>query len=217
MRHSLSITALTTLVFLTGCSTMYYNTMEKFGYQKRDLLVSRIEDARDAQTDAKTEFVDALDAFDAVVQFDGGNLEDTYYSLKDSYEICEKRADDVRNRIDSVQDVAEDLFAEWEEELDQYNSLSLRRASEESLRKTKRRYEDLISRMRAAEEKMYPVLTAFNDQVLFLKHNLNAKAIASLDGELEKVSRDVNVLIQDMQRAIDDANAFIEELEQAEE
>jgi len=190
--------------------------MEKFGYQKRDLLVSRIEDARDAQTDAKTEFVDALDAFDAVVQFDGGDLEDTYYSLKKTYEICEKRATDVRKRIDSVQNVAEDLFEEWEAELAQYNSISLRRASEDTLRKTERRYAGLISRMRAAEEKMPPVLTAFNDQVLFLKHNLNAKAIASLDGELEKVSREVNLLIQEMQLAIDDANAFIEELDQTE-
>jgi hypothetical protein len=216
MRYTLSIVAISVVLFLNSCSTMYYNTMEKFGYQKRDLLVSRIEDARDAQTDAKTEFVDALDAFDAVVQFDGGDLEDTYYSLKKTYEICEKRATDVRKRIDSVQNVAEDLFEEWEAELAQYNSISLRRASEDTLRKTERRYAGLISRMRAAEEKMPPVLTAFNDQVLFLKHNLNAKAIASLDGELEKVSREVNLLIQEMQLAIDDANAFIEELDQTE-
>jgi len=63
--------------------------------------------------------------------------------------------------------------------------------------------------MKRAEKKMEPVLSAFRDQVLFLKHNLNAKAIASLQTELVSVEAEVNSLIRDMETSIKEANAFI--------
>jgi len=42
----------------------------------------------------------------------------------------------VRDRIDAVQDVAVALFAEWEEELEQYSNRSLRSASRAKLKQT---------------------------------------------------------------------------------
>jgi hypothetical protein len=68
--------------------------------------------------------------------------------------------------------------------------------------------------MRAAEQKMQPVLVAFNDQVLFLKHNLNAQAIASLQTTAAGIETDVNRLIEDMEKSIAEANSFIEEMNQ---
>ena len=197
------------LIMLIGCSSAYYGTMEKLGYHKRDLMVNRVESARDAQEDAKEEFESALEKFSSVLQFDGGKLEDKYDQLKSAYDRSNARAETVRERIESVEDVAEALFAEWEEELGQYSSASLRRSSERKLRQTKRQYAQLISAMKRAERKMDPVLTAFNDQVLFLKHNLNAKAIASLQTELGSVEAEVNSLIRDMEASIREADAFI--------
>ena len=101
------------------------------------------------------------------------------------------------------------MIAEWEEELDQCASAKLRRSSARKLSKTKRQYSQLISAMKRAERKMDPVLTAFHDQVLFLKHNLNAKAIASLQTELGSVEAEVNSLIRDMEASIKEADAFI--------
>jgi hypothetical protein len=34
---------------LSGCSSMYYGTMEKLGVHKRDIMVDRIKEARDTQ------------------------------------------------------------------------------------------------------------------------------------------------------------------------
>ncbi|MDX2499143.1 MAG: DUF2959 domain-containing protein [Deltaproteobacteria bacterium] len=197
------------LVTLLGCSSAYYGTMEKLGYHKRDLMVSRVESARDAQEDAKEEFESALEKFSSVLQFDGGKLENKYDQLKSAYDRSNARAETVRERIDSVEDVAEALFAEWEEELGQYSKASLRRSSARKLRQTRQQYSQLISAMKRAERKMDPVLTAFHDQVLFLKHNLNAKAIASLQTELGSVEAEVNSLIKDMEASIKEADAFI--------
>jgi DNA repair exonuclease SbcCD ATPase subunit len=196
-------------IAVIGCSSAYYGAMEKLGYPKRDLMVNRVESARDAQEDAKEEFESALEKFSSVLQFDGGKLEDKYNQLKSAYDRSNARAETVRERIESVEDVAEALFAEWEEELSQYSNASLRRSSARKLSQTKRQYSQLISAMKRAERKMDPVLTAFHDQVLFLKHNLNAKAIASLQTELGYVEAEVNSLIKDMEASIKEADAFI--------
>jgi hypothetical protein len=210
LRHRPGVLLIMSVFFiLYGCETAYYGTMEKLGYHKRDLMVNRVESARDAQEDAKEEFESALEKFSSVLQFDGGDLEDKYDQLKTAYDRSSARAQTVRDRIDSVEDVAEDLFDEWEKELSEYASDSLRRSSARKLSETRRQYARLIGAMKRAEKKMDPVLVAFNDQVLFLKHNLNARAIASLQTELVSVETEVNSLIRDMNASIKEANAFI--------
>ncbi len=205
---------LSVLIFaLGGCQTAYYSTMEKFGVHKRDILVDRVEEARDSQDDAKEQFQSALDRFSAVLHFDGGDLEDKYKQLNDEYEESMERAEEVRDRIDSVEDVAEALFAEWSKELEQYSRSDLRRSSEKKLRETRSHYQRLIKAMRKAERSMDPPLEAFQDQVLYLKHNLNARAIASLKGELASVKSDIGVLIRDMEKSIAEADSFIKDLE----
>lgn len=197
------------LIFFTGCSSAYYGTMEKLGYHKRDLMVDRVEAARDAQEDAKEQFKSALEKFSSVLKVDGGKLEEKYDQLKTAYDESNDRAETVRDRIEAVEDVSEALFDEWQTELDQYTSDSLRRSSARKLKQTRRQYTQLIGAMKRAEKKMEPVLSAFHDQVLFLKHNLNAKAIASLQTELVSVEAEVNSLIRDMETSIKEADAFI--------
>ncbi len=201
-------------IVLAGCSNVYYSTMESLGIHKRDILVDRVEAARDSQKEAKEEFVSALERFSKVVNFQGGDLEEKYNELNSELSHLEKRARDVHDRIEGVEDVAEALFDEWEDELDQYNSERLRRASARKLQQTRRRYKQLITAMKRAESKIDPVLNTLRDQVLFLKHNLNAMAIASLKSELTQVETDVSKLVKDMERSIDEANAFLDTLRQ---
>ncbi len=196
-------------LLLAACSTAYYETMEKLGFEKRDLLVDRVEDARDAQDDASEQFATALEQFRATVDFDGGDLEKTYDRLNREYEKSVEEADAVRERIDEVQDVAGDLFKEWEQELDDYSSASLRAESRNMLNETRGRYNQLMAAMRRAEATMNPVLEAFEDQVLVLKHNLNARAIGALRGELANIERDTERLVAEMQQSIKEADAFI--------
>ncbi len=201
---------------LCGCQKVYYGTMEKFGVHKRDILVDRVEDARDAQNEAKEQFASALEEFTSVVNVKGGDLEARYNKLKQEYGKSESRADAVRNRIADVQRVAEALFKEWEKELDEYSSDNLRRSSETRLKQTRSRYKTLITAMKQAESKIEPVLSAFKDQVLFLKHNLNAKAIASLQDELATVENEIAVLVREMEKSINEADAFIQSMTQSE-
>ncbi len=202
-----------TLILLCGCSGVYYNTMEKLGYHKREMLVDRVQEARDAQEEAKEQFASALEEFTAVTNFKGGDLEKVYNKLKHELESSESKAQAVSKRIDDVESVGEALFKEWESELDQYSSSDLRRLSEDKLRQTRLRYARLVASMRSAEMKIDPVLTAFRDQVLFLKHNLNAQALASLQNELTTIETNVAGLIREMEASIAEANAFIKAMD----
>lgn len=195
---------------LTGCQKTYYNTMEAFGVHKRDILVDRVEAARDDQQEAKEEFQNALDKFSSVVSVPGSDLRTRYDELNAQLKRCSGKAEDVRDRITAIDSVGTALFDEWEAELDQYSSADLRHRSEETLDQTRIRYDQLMRAMKRAEAKMEPVLVAFNDQVLFLKHNLNAQAIASLQGEVAGIEDDVAALIAEMSAAIAEANAFID-------
>lgn len=190
----------------------YYEALESIGIEKRDILVDRIEDARDAQTDAKEQFESALDQYRSVVTFEGGSLEDVYDRMNAEYERSRSRAQQVSDRIDAVQQVAGDLFDEWEAELEDYSDPSLRRQSERLLRDTRGRYQDVVAAMQRAEEAMSPVLTLFQDQVLVLRHNLNARAIGALDTELEEIEQATSQLIGEMERAIAEASDFIESM-----
>ena len=199
---------------LTACSGAYYKTMESFGLEKRDILVDRVEDARDAQEEASEQFASALDQFRSVVAFDGGDLEAVYDRLNSEYERSRDDAAAVKERIDEVESVAEDLFEEWQLELDEFSRADLRRNSESLLRDTQRRYKQMMAAMRRAEGSMEPVLESFQDQVLMLKHNLNARAIGALKNELGSIEKETARLITDMQNAIAEADTIIRSMEQ---
>lgn len=208
-----NILSFSLILTLVGCATAYYETMEKFGVHKRDILVDNIEDARDSQEAAKEQFASALEEFIAVLNYDGGELEARYSSLNRELQRSEARAEDVRDRIADVERVANALFREWEEELDQYSSADLRRSSQQQLIETQRRYDSLIQAMHRAESRLEPALVPFRDQVLFLKHNLNAQAVASLQDELIVIEADVGALIQEMEAAIAEADSFIRDMQ----
>lgn len=197
------------IVSSTGCQSAYYKTMEAFGKQKRDILVSRVEKARDAQQETKKQFQTALEKFSSVVKVPGSELQNKYNQLKTELDKSEASAKEVSTRIADVESVTKALFKEWKSELDQYTNKELRHSSEQKLKQTQERCDQLIGAMKQAEHKMDPVLSAFRDQVLFLKHNLNAQAVASLQGELVTIESNVASLIKDMDASIAEANSFI--------
>ncbi len=212
--HRLALLACVALV-LSGCSSAYYGAMEKIGIPKRQILVDRVEAARGAQQEAKQQFASALEQFLAVTKVPHTELKATYDRLNDEFKRSESRAKEVRDRIAAIDDVARALFEEWNVELSQYSNPTLRSQSERQLDATKQRYSELMRVMRAASAKMDPVLATFRDQVLFLKHNLNAQAVAALGDTSRDLQKEISRLIADMEKSIREADAFISTMQQA--
>lgn len=201
-------------VVLTACSTAYYNTMEKFGVHKREILMDRVIEARDTQEDAQEQFKSALEQFKSVVKVDGGELEKVYQRLNSEYEKSDAAANEIRDQIAGIESVADALFDEWEDELKEYSDRSLRNDSEQKLKATRAKYSQLVKAMKQAEDRLTPVLSTMYDQVLYLKHNLNARAVRALQDEVIAIDRDVQVLLQAMSESIEQADVFIREMKE---
>ena len=200
------------LFTLSACESTYYAAMEKVGQHKRDILVDRVESASESQEEAQQEFKDALTHLSTLINFDGDDLARQYDISKNHFEESKAAAEDVTKRIDSIESVANALFEEWQDELSQYSNANLKRDSEQKLKQTQRQFSKLLKSMRRSEAKMQPVLDSLKDNVLYLKHNLNAQAVAAIRGEFDSLKVDIQNLINDMNRSIADSNAFIEQM-----
>lgn len=203
---------LSLMLILSGCQSAYYSAMEKVGVHKRDILIDRVEETKDSQQESQQEFQSALERLTTLINFDGGELQDAYNQLNDDYESSLAAANEVSSNINKVEDVADALFDEWSDELEQYKSASLKRQSSKKLAATQRQFSQLLRSMRSAESKMEPVLSSLQDNVLYLKHNLNAQAVAAIKGEFTNLKRDIQLLMNDMNKSIEDSNKFIEQM-----
>ncbi len=196
----------------SGCRSAVYSAYETFGVYKRDLLKKRVLAARNEEKEAGEQFKDALTRLRDMYGSSGSDLEKAYDKLKGEYDESVSKADAVRKRVRDMEVVADDLFKEWEKEIKEISSETMRASSRDQLRQTRNRYEEMHNSLKRAEESMGPVLTKFKDHVLWLKHNLNAQAIAQLKGEATSIQNDIAKLIADMTKSIEQADAFIKQM-----
>lgn len=204
-----------------GCQSMIdkatkeakYSAYEMIGVEKRDLFKKEVKKVQSSQEDTGEAFKDALEKLQKIYAFDGGNLERQYRSLNSSYEDAQKEVTSVHSRVKTLETTAEDLFKEWEGEIKEISAADLRAKSSETLRQTRRRYSEFHASLKKSEARMDPVLRRLRDHVLYLKHNLNAKAIAGLQVESGKIQSDIQGLIKDMESSISQAESFAKSLE----
>lgn len=211
-RHTLLLLAAASLA---ACSTVKYEALEQVGVYKRDILVDRVEDARDAQADTREEVLAAYEELNILIGEEGGELERQYKRLNRKVERSKDAIEELDDHLAAIDEVSADLFEEWEEELAEYNSAALRADQEQKLRESRRQFTSLRQRMQVARDRVDPVMAVLNDNVLYLKHSLNARALDALRGEATALEGKVDALIADMQVAIDEANAFINQMRES--
>lgn len=187
----------------------YYNARESIGESKRSIVVYQVEQACLSLQETRDEFQDALERFKTLVNVQDTSLEHRYHQLNRQYQFCRAKSDSVSDRIRAIEEVSNALFAEWEKELNEYSNRALRNSSKQQLKIARQNYSRLIKALHAAEAKIQPVLSAFKDQVLFLKHNLNAHAIAALQHEFIVIAVDISQLIRAMELTIAEASQFV--------
>lgn len=197
------------LALVGACSSVQYSALEKVGIHKRDLLVDNVEDARDSQAETREQLVTAYEELTALIGFDGGELEARYKRLSKEVERSQDAIDELDGHLADIDRVSRDLFKEWEAELDLYNNATLRADQAQKLSLSRKQFATMRDRMQQARDRVDPVMVVLNDNVLYLKHSLNARALDALRGQATLLEGQVDALIRDMQVAIDEADAFI--------
>lgn len=187
----------------------YFNARESIGDPKRAMVVQQVEQACASLQETRDEFQDALGQLKALASIGETSLDHRYHLLNRQYQFCRAKSENVSSKIRAIETVSEALFLEWEKELNEYSNRTLRNSSKQQLKVARQNYARLIKAMQGAEKKIQPVLAAFKDQVLHLKHNLNARAIAALQHEFIEIGIDISQLIHAMERTIAEANQFV--------
>ena len=195
-----------------GCSSTYYQMMAKLGKEKRDILVQRVKDSKKDQEQTKEQLKTTMESFQELTGFQGGSLEKSYKKLNTEYERSAAQASKLHDRIKSIDQVSNDLFTEWQGEINGMQNAKLKSRSAALLQDAKARQATYMKAMNRTEAQMTPVLTSFHDQVLFLKHNLNARAIGSLKGTSTSINTDVTALIKSIDSSIQEADNLISSL-----
>jgi chromosome segregation ATPase len=217
MRSRLYVSFVMFALLLSGCSSTYYKTMRTLGKEKRDILVSRIKDAKKDQEQTKEKLKTTMESFQALTGFQGGSLEKSYKRLNSDYESANDQANKLHDKIESIDKVSNDLFKEWQGEINEMGNAKLKSQSTAMLRDAKTRQAAYMQAMHTTEDQIAPVLSAFHDQVLFLKHNLNSRAIGSLKGTSVSLQGDVAGLIKSIDASSKEADKLIASLATSDE
>ena len=212
MRRVVSLSLIVFSVLLSGCHSTYYKAMSTLGKEKRDILVQRIKDAKKDQDQTKQKLQTTMESFQALTGFKGGSLEKSYKRLNSDYESAASQAGKLHDKIQSIDQVSNDLFKEWQGEINAMDNGKLKSQDSVMLRNAKTRQATYMRAMRRTEDQIAPVLKAFHDQVLFLKHNLNARAIGSLKNTSAGLQSDVAGLVQSIDASSQEADKLISSL-----
>lgn len=202
------IATLLAALLLSACQTGYFSLMDQAGISRREMLVHRVEDARDAQIKARYAFSRAEDRYQAALHPSGNAPEVTLEQLRKAYADSDKAAAAVAPRIDNVEHVGDALFAEWRDELGRYKDPRLAAASRDDYDRSLAQYQRLLASLRSAQSHVAPALDGLNDQLLLVKHQRNAAALSGLDSSERPIAGDMQPLLMDMQRSIDEAASF---------
>jgi hypothetical protein len=212
LRRTVFIPLIILTLLFTGCKSTYYKTMRTLGKEKRDILVSRIKDAKKDQDQTKKQLQTTMESFQALTGFKGGSLEKSYKRLNSDYESAASQAGKLHDKIQSIDQVSNDLFKEWQGEINGMDNAKLKSQDLVMLRNAKTRQATYMRAMHSTEDQIAPVLKAFQDQVVFLKHNLNSRAIGSLKTTSAVLQSDVAGLIQSIDASSQEADKLISSL-----
>ena len=212
MRRVVSRSLIVFALLLSGCHSTYYKAMSTLGKEKRDILVSRIKDAKKDQDQTKQKLQTTMESFQALTGFKGGSLEKSYKRLNSDYESAASQAGKLHEKIQSIDQVSNDLFKEWQGEISAMDNGKLKSQDTVMLRNAKTRQATYMRAMHRTEDQIEPVLKAFHDQGLFLKPNLNARAIGSLKNTSAGLQSDVAGLVQSIDSSSQEADKLISSL-----
>ncbi len=196
---------------MLGCRTgAYYSAMDKVGYERREILADRLQDARASQLEAKEQLGRALSSLRRIDTVPVSGLEDLHADLKHQAGDTKDALNDLRSNIASVDSVARSMFSQWGDDLARINDDTVRRQSAAKMRETQQDYNQLSASLRDTEHRLANVVPALQDQVIVLETSLRAGIRPGKTATLQEVRDQVSSLIEDLQGSIDRTQHFID-------
>jgi hypothetical protein len=202
------------LLGLASCQSMPYVSFLKLGKaDHREAMLEEARDCRETQLSIQQDFTEIFDLFGKLIQAQAEELESLHGDLNDVLDTCEDDLEDLREHIAELEGQSADLFEEWSADLELFDNPRLRAKSERMLDDTRQRFERFVAALGNAEVAIDPVLSAYQDYVLFFNHNLNPRAIVTLEDTYPELLEDVAALKRTMNKTLKETDDFIRVVE----
>lgn len=214
-KEALPRAALALAVFFIAACSSTRTSFLLFGGSKdaEEALIDSVRCARAEQAQSQEDFSAAFRLFQRLTAPQAVELEELDAELEDSIDECDEAAERLRERILEIRTDSSTLFTEWKAELEHFSGEALRKKSESMLVDTEERSQRVIAALEEIQGKMEPVLLKFHDYELFFNHNLNPRAIATLEDTYDDFDQELESLNEEIASAMNEMNAFLERLE----
>ncbi|MHC5063583.1 MAG: DUF2959 family protein [Planctomycetota bacterium] len=184
---------------------------QKVGLSKVDDLVTGIERVHVDAEVSKERINIALETLHTLVAPDFvGDAVTVYSDMLRAIERSDAQLRELRSSVTAMKVSAGPVFAQWTEDLDQFNGEAMRRRSQSRLEETRQRYKDIVNSVEPALEGYTRFNAAMRDHALFLGHDFNPTAISEIEGDirtLTNLSSDIN---EDLDNCLEAARVYVE-------
>jgi Protein of unknown function (DUF2959) len=192
------------------CSSCMFGSAPRGPDQVKALMVTIEDVARESETSQKETVaaVQALQKF-AAANF-GNDALAAYAELKQAVEHSEQREEALRRSLEPMKAAADTLFQSWTTDLDAFGSPELRQRSKERLENNRARFQAILKTAGSALASYTDINRRLRDHVLFFDHDLNAEALAAVQGEVRSMVKMANDLGDKLGECRTVARAYVE-------
>ncbi|MSR62254.1 MAG: DUF2959 family protein [Planctomycetes bacterium] len=175
---------------------------------QQDLLDS-VQVAQEECVGAREDFGAAFHLYQRLTAPQAVELEELSGDFEDALDACRERAQDLGLRIDAAQKESAALFQGWNEELAHFSGDTLRKKSAAMLQDTQARAQRVAGALEGVRKRMEPVVLKLSDYALFFHHNLNARAIATLEDTYKDFDAEFRALDRELEQALSESQTFL--------
>jgi hypothetical protein len=180
------------------------------GVKQVEQLVKKAGATVEAIAGARAQLVKTMDVYNGLMVNEvTTDRKGAYKKLQQEMATTDKRRADIRTRADEMKLEADALFKSWGDSTAAIADAALRKRSEDRLAKTKLSCAEIGTVAQRAADLYAPVMTALQDQVTYLGHDLNASSVASLKGDAAKLNDQSKELLKRIDETIATANTTI--------
>lgn len=176
-----------------------------------DDLSERIEEVHVATEVSKERMNAAVEALRSMTSSDfRGDALVAHAELTRSIESSEEQAETLRDHVTEMKDTASELFERWAQDLEGFTNAEMRQSSQKRLEDTRTRYQTIVAAVDPALWSLDAVNRDLRDHALFLGHDFNKSAVASVRPGVEALGKQRTELDGRLALAMNAAHDYLE-------
>ena len=156
-----------------------------------DDLVASVERVNSELDASKTKLLGAVQTLQKVTAPDfKGDAVEGHKELVRAIDDSEDQTDDLRKSVERMQAEAEPVFNQWTKDLEGYSNPEMRQRSQARLAAARERYDAVVAAVTPVLVECEAVNQTLGDHALFLKHDMNPAALATIQDDVKKVAKE---------------------------